>query len=139
MESRMPSQYINGVHLRYEVVGSGPALVLIIGYRLHGRAWPSTFVDELARNFSVVTFDNRGTGLSDKPASGYSIESMATDVDKLLGSLDIPKAHVLGFSMGGAIAQELALNCPQRIDRLVLFATFPGFGFGIPAASSSLN
>jgi len=125
--------FANGVSLRYEVTGEGPPLCLIIGYRLHGAAWPDAFVENLARRFSVLTFDNRGTGLSEKPAYGYSLDIMAADVAGLLDSLGWASAHVLGFSMGGAIAQELAIRNPERVARLVLFATFPGGLFGIPA------
>ena len=125
--------FANGVSLRYEVTGEGPPLCLIIGYRLHGAAWPDAFVENLARCFSVLTFDNRGTGLSEKPAYGYSLDIMAADVAGLLDSLGWASAHVLGFSMGGAIAQELAIRNPERVARLVLFATFPGGLFGIPA------
>src|SRR5215210_4677297 len=123
----------NGVSLRYEVTGEGPPLCLIIGYRLHGAAWPDAFVEHLARRFSLLTFDNRGTGLSDKPAYGYGLDLMAADVAGLLDGLGWTSAHVLGFSMGGAIAQELAIRTPERVGRLVLFATFPGGLFGIPA------
>src|ERR671916_2353577 len=122
----MPFLSENGVSLRYEVTGQGPPLCLIIGYRLHGAAWPQSFIERLGRHFTVLTFDNRGTGLSDKPASGYGLDVMAADVVGLLDELGWAKAHVLGFSMGGAIAQELAFRRPERIDRLVLFATFPG-------------
>jgi len=76
--------FANGVSLRYEVTGEGPPLCLIIGYRLHGAAWPDAFVENLARRFSVLTFDNRGTGLSEKPAYGYSLDIMAADVAGLL-------------------------------------------------------
>src|SRR5215210_3856304 len=123
----------NGVSLRYEVTGKGPPLCLIIGYRLHGAAWPDAFIESLAGRFSVLTFDSRGTGLSDKPAYGYGLHTMATDVAGLLDGLGWTRAHVLGFSMGGAIAQELAIRSPERVDRLVLFATFPGGLLGIPA------
>ena len=123
----------NGVSLRYEVTGQGPPLCLIIGYHLHGAAWPHVFVENLARHFSVLTFDNRGTGQSEKPASGYGLDVMAADVAGLLDGLGWSSAHVLGFSMGGAIAQELAIRNPERVDRLVLIATFPGGLLGIPA------
>src|SRR5215210_326459 len=123
----------NGVSLRYEVTGKGPQLCLIIGYRLHGAAWPDAFIESLARHFSVLTFDNRGTGLSEKPAYGYALYTMAADVAGLMDGRGWTSAHVLGFSMGGAIAQELAIRNPERVDRLVLFATFPGGLLGIPA------
>jgi hypothetical protein len=60
----------NGVLLRYHLEGNGPRYGLIMGYRLHGAVWPDLFVDRLAQRFSVLTFDNRCTGLSDKPAQG---------------------------------------------------------------------
>src|SRR3954451_13718902 len=123
----------NGVTLRYEVTGEGPPLCLIIGYRLHGAAWPNAFIESLAGRFSVLTFDNRGTGLNDKPAYGYGLHTMAADVAGLLDGLGWARAHVLGFSMGGAVAQELAIRHPERVGRLVLFATFPGGLLGIPA------
>src|SRR3954447_2246298 len=129
----MAVQRVNGLNLRYEVVGAGPPLGLVIGYRLHGAAWPQTFIEKLARQFSVLTFDNRGTGLSDKPVSGYELHTMAEDVLGLFEHLSWPKAHILGFSMGGAIAQEFAIRHPERVDRLVLFATFPGGLYGVRA------
>src|SRR3954470_1212798 len=129
----------NGVALRYEVTGAGPPLCLIIGYRLHGAAWPDVFLESLAQRFSVLTFDNRGTGRSDKPADDYGIPTMAADVAGLLDGLGWARAHVLGFSMGGAVAQELAIRHPERVNRLVLFATFPGGLLGIPAPWPALR
>src|SRR5215213_595421 len=83
----------NGVSLRYEVTGKGPPLCLIISYRLHGAAWPNAFIESLAGRFSVLTFDNRGTGLSDKPAYGYGLHTMATDVAGLLDGLGWARAR----------------------------------------------
>src|SRR5690242_6733585 len=100
----------NGVSLHYEVRGEGYPLCLIMGYRLNGAAWPEAFVESLARRFSVLTFDNRGTGRSEKPAVGYDLHIMAADVAGLLDRLGWSRAHVLGYSMGGAIAQELAIR-----------------------------
>ena len=68
---------VNGVHIAYRVHGEGPPLVLVMGYRLSSAAWPRTFVEGLARRFSVITLDNRGTGQSDKPVEGYAIANMA--------------------------------------------------------------
>ena len=135
----MPFISANGVSLRYELSGNGPALCLISGYRLHGAAWPEIFVERLARWFNVLTFDNRGTGLSDKPAHGYNLDNMAKDVVALLDEVGVGPAHILGFSMGGAIAQELAIRHPAMVNDLVLFATFPGGMFGIPAPWSVLR
>lgn len=117
---------VNGIRLSFETRGSGPALLLIMGYRLSAIAWPDEFVDRLARHFTVVTFDNRGTGESDKPVRGYAMANLARDACGLLDYLGIARAHVLGYSMGGAVAQEFVRQFPERIDRLVLCATMCG-------------
>jgi pimeloyl-ACP methyl ester carboxylesterase len=117
---------INGIKIAYGVLGSGPPLVLIMGYRLSSLAWPRDFVEALAEQFTVVFFDNRGTGASDKPTSGYEISNMARDVSGLLDHLDIAHTNVLGYSMGGAIAQEFVRQFPDRVLGLVLCATMCG-------------
>ncbi|MBV8768230.1 MAG: alpha/beta hydrolase [Hyphomicrobiales bacterium] len=118
--------HVNGIQLAYEIRGSGPPLVLVMGYRLNSRAWPSEFITALARRFTLVLFDNRGTGMSDKPTSGYALANIAKDVCGLLDFLNVPRAHVLGYSMGGAVAQELACRYPERVHKLVLCATLCG-------------
>ena len=124
----MTMQYadVNGIKIAYGVRGSGPPLVLIMGYRLSSLAWPLDFVDALAERFTVVLFDNRGTGTSDKPTFGYEISNMARDVSGLLDHLGIARANVLGYSMGGAIAQEFVRQFPDRVLGLVLCATMCG-------------
>ncbi len=132
----MPFSTTTAVPLYYEVTGDGPALCLINGYRLSGAAWPRPFITSLATRVSVVTFDNRGTGRSHKPDSGYEFGHQAGDVVRLLDDLGLPRVHLLGFSMGGAIAQEVAIRYPERIDRLVLFGTFCGGIWSEPAPLS---
>jgi pimeloyl-ACP methyl ester carboxylesterase len=117
---------VNGIKLAYSVLGCGPPLVLIMGYRLSSLAWPLDFVEALAEKFTVVLFDNRGTGASDKPVIGYEISNMAKDVSGLLDHLEIACANVLGYSMGGAIAQEFVRQFPDRVLGLVLCATMCG-------------
>ena len=68
---------VNGINLAYRVQGEGPPLMLVMGYRLSSVAWPEEFIEQLARQFTVITLDNRGTGLSDKPVEGYAIANMA--------------------------------------------------------------
>jgi pimeloyl-ACP methyl ester carboxylesterase len=117
---------VNGVHIAFRVQGEGPPLVLVMGYRLSSAAWPMSFVEALAGQFRVITLDNRGTGQSDKPVNGYSIANMARDLAGLLDQLKIPHTHILGYSMGGAIAQEFARQFPDRVSALVLCATMCG-------------
>ena len=117
---------VNGIKIAYGVLGAGPPLVLIMGYRLSSLAWPHDFIKALAEKFTVVFFDNRGTGASDKPTRGYEISNMARDVSGLLDHLEIARANVLGYSMGGAIAQEFVRQFPDRVLGLVLCATMCG-------------
>jgi pimeloyl-ACP methyl ester carboxylesterase len=124
----MTSGYVNvnGVNIAFCVQGEGPPLVLIMGYRLNSIAWPATFVDVLKRSFTVITLDNRGTGRSDKPLTGYALANMARDVAALLDEIDIESTYVLGYSMGGAIAQEFVRQFPDRVTGLILCATMCG-------------
>ena len=117
---------VNGVNIAYRVQGDGPPLVLVMGYRLSSDAWPATFIEQLARRFTVITLDNRGTGLSDKPVAGYAVANMARDVCGLLDELDTAQVHMFGYSMGGAIAQEFVRQFPERILSLILCATMAG-------------
>jgi pimeloyl-ACP methyl ester carboxylesterase len=134
----MTTQYadVNGIRIAYVVRGSGPPLVLIMGYRLSSLAWPLGFVDALAKRFTVVLFDNRGTGTSDKPTFGYEISNLAKDVGGLLDHLKIACANVLGYSMGGAIAQEFVRQFPDRVLGLALCATMCGGARAVYASPS---
>jgi pimeloyl-ACP methyl ester carboxylesterase len=117
---------VNGVNIAFQVQGNGPPLVLVMGYRLSSTAWPATFIEQLAQRFTVITLDNRGTGRSDRPVKGYAIANMARDVCRLLDELKFDQVHMLGYSMGGAIAQEFVRQFPDRIKGLILCATMAG-------------
>lgn len=117
---------VNGIKLAYRVEGEGPPLVLVMGYRLNSTAWPAAFIERLAERFTVIAPDNRGTGFSDKPVEGYALANMARDIAGLLDELKISKVHLLGYSMGGAIAQEFVRQFPDRVQRLMLCATLAG-------------
>ncbi len=82
--------------------------------------------EDLSKHYKVITLDNRGTGRSSKPEGPSSIKTMADDVSGLLTYLEIEKAHVLGVSMGGMIAQEIVLRHPDIVDALVLVCSSPG-------------
>lgn len=113
---------VHGINLYYEIAGYGAAVVLIGGLGADGHFWYKQ-VPELAQRFMVITPDNRGAGRSDKPDEPYTIRAMADDVRGLLDHLRIAKAHVVGASMGGFIAQEFAIAYPQRVAKLVLCCT----------------
>jgi 3-oxoadipate enol-lactonase len=113
----------NGQELYFEVHGEGPPLVLVMGIGYDSSLWALHQVPELAKSFHVVTFDNRDAGRSSRASAPYTIADMADDVAGLLDELGIPRAHLLGLSMGGMIGQEFALRHADRIDRLVLCGT----------------
>ena len=124
----MPLVKLDDVGIYYEINGTGSPLVLIFGYGGNLDGWNHIvpFAKTLSKHFKVITLDNRGTGRSSSPEGPYSIPTMADDVANLLEYLNIPKAHVLGESMGGMIAQEVALRHPEKVERLVLVCTGPG-------------
>jgi pimeloyl-ACP methyl ester carboxylesterase len=117
---------VNGIAIAYRVQGNGPPLVLVMGYRLCSAAWPAAFVETPARQFTVVTMDNRGTGRSEKPVHGYALANTARDVCALLDEFAITRVHLLGYSMGGAIAQKFVRQFPGRVASLILCATMCG-------------
>jgi pimeloyl-ACP methyl ester carboxylesterase len=118
--TRSGSVRTNGQELYYEVHGAGIPLVLIMGIGYDATLWLLAQVPELSKCFQVVIFDNRDAGRSSRATSPYSLVDMADDVAGRMDALDLDRAHVLGLSMGGMIAQELALHHPHRLDRLVL-------------------
>ncbi len=121
----MPKAYVNGININYKVQGQGEPLVLIMGYAGDKTGWMFQ-TRAFKRHFRVVTFDNRGVGKSDKPAGAYSTKMMADDTVGLMDHLGIEKAHILGVSMGGMIAQEIAINYPERVNKLILGCTAAG-------------
>lgn len=120
----MPKAPIRDIITYYEEAGSGHPLLMITGLGGDLQGW-ALQAPELAKHFRVITFDNRGAGRSSAPDRPYSIPQMAADAVGLLDRLGIDKAHVLGFSMGGCIAQELALANPGRVEKLILLGTMP--------------
>lgn len=113
----------DGASLYYETHGAGPALLLVPGLGGVAPFW-QRHVATLSRHFSVVLHDHRGCGRSAPSRVAYSVAQMADDVRQLMDGLGIAKAHLVGHSTGGVIGQVLALDAPERIDRLVLSATW---------------
>ncbi|MGA8485808.1 MAG: alpha/beta hydrolase [Gaiella sp.] len=111
--------------LAWDRRGNGAPLLLIHGLGYARWGWEPV-LPELAEQFDVILFDNRGIGESDAPPGPYTVAEMAADAVQVLDEAGVARAHVVGTSLGGMIAQELALAYPERVDRLVLACTTPG-------------
>jgi len=115
---------VGALDMYYAEQGSGDPLLLIMGLAADSTAWMFQ-VPEFAQHYRTIVFDNRGVGRSSKPPGPYTIHEMADDAAHLLDVLDVGRAHVVGVSMGGMIAQELVLRHPARVRGLVLACTYP--------------
>ncbi|MBW4539698.1 MAG: alpha/beta hydrolase [Myxacorys chilensis ATA2-1-KO14] len=122
----MPRTQIGNIGMYYEVHGSGEPVVLIHGLSMDSSTWFNQ-VSALSQKYQVIVFDNRGVGQTDAPHETYSTEMMANDVAALLKFLNVDNAHILGFSMGGMIAQTLTLKYPELVKSLLLTATAAQF------------
>jgi 3-oxoadipate enol-lactonase len=127
----MPHAAVGSITVFYERAGSGPAVVLVAGLGGDHFLWRHQ-IPHLAAPFDVIAPDNRGAGQSSAPDEPYSIAMFADDLAGLLDALGLARAHVVGASMGGFIAQEFALRHPERLDRLVLCCTSPGGPHRVP-------
>lgn len=112
----------NGIDIHYEISGSGPWLTLSHSLCCDGSMWQPQLA-ALEGHFTVLRFDTRGHGGTDAPAGAYTFEQLTDDVLGLLDALKVERTHFCGLSMGGMIGQHLALEAPQRLDRLVLADT----------------
>jgi pimeloyl-ACP methyl ester carboxylesterase len=129
----------NGARLYYEVYGEGESLLLIMGLGANHLSWAAQ-VPVYAREFRVIVFDNRGTGQSDFPEGvDCTIPLLADDAAALLDALGIDAAHVYGVSMGGMIAQEMALRHPEKVRSLILGATSPGGSHAVAPDAQALR
>ncbi len=134
----MPIAHVNGIDLGYETFGaSGEPLVLISGLGYDRWQWHK-MVPGLAEHFTVAVFDNRGVGQTDKPAGPYTAQMLAEDTAELIAALGYGRAHVMGHSMGGYIAQALALSHPEKIDKLILASTNFGGPHHIPVTPKAM-
>jgi 3-oxoadipate enol-lactonase len=129
----MPTTHNGPVKLYWESTGTGPPVLLIAGQAMTLDAWWRT-VPKLARSFRVLTFDHRDIGRSSHWPWPYTVHQMAEDAIAVLDAAGVERAHVYGVSLGGMVAQELALRYPDRVEALVLGATTSG-GPGVTLAA----
>lgn len=119
----MPKIKVKDIEMHYEIYGEGEPLLLIMGLGMDINGWIFQ-VPEFLAHFKVVIFDNRGIGKTSAPPGPYSTKMMANDTAELMNILGVESTHILGISMGGMIAQELAINYPKKVRKLILACTY---------------
>jgi 3-oxoadipate enol-lactonase len=115
----MPITKVNDINIAYTERGKGEAVVLIMGLGANKESWFMN-MPALSKHYRVIAFDSRGVGATDRSGEAYTMGRMAED------ALHIERAHIVGVSLGSMIAQEVAINFPQRVGKLILAATTPG-------------
>ncbi|MHA1985704.1 MAG: alpha/beta fold hydrolase [Promethearchaeota archaeon] len=123
---------INGIKICYEVGGEGEPVILVHGFGRKKENWIAQF-KPLSEHFKIIRFDNRGAGKSDRPKGAYTMEIFADDIAGLMDYIEIDKAHIVGWSLGGKIVQNFALKYPERVDKMVLINT----NYGLPDESGT--
>ena len=113
---------VGDIDMAYQIFGEGDPLILIMGYSGTMDLWAPEMLKELASQYKVIIFDNRGMGKTTASDKEFTIELFADDTRGLLDALGIERAHVLGWSLGTYIAQELTLRYPDRVEKLILYA-----------------
>lgn len=130
----MPIARVNSIEIHYEVAGQGDPLLMIMGFGADSRMWMLQ-TPAFSPHYRCITFDNRGVGHSSKPEGPYTMEQMAEEAVAVLDAAGAERAHVLGISMGGAIAQHVALKWPERVRSLVLASTWAARNAYLPRIS----
>lgn len=113
---------VGDIHMAYWTYGEGYPLVMIMGYSGTMDMWDPNVITALSAQYQVIVFDNRGMGKTTTGTAEFSIEQFACDTAGLMNALGIDQAHVLGWSMGTEIAQELVLRHPEKVNKLILYA-----------------
>ena len=123
---------VGDISIAYRTIGKGPPLLLIMGYAGAMNTWDTNMTKKLSQNHIVIIFDNRGVGNTSFGYKNFSIPQFTQDTIGLINALHLNKPDVMGLSMGGFIAQEVALTNPEKINKLVLYATACGGNEGTP-------
>lgn len=134
----MPFTTSNNTQIYWNEAGSGDPLLLIMGLSYTSDMWHRT-LPVMAKHYRTIIFDNRGVGKSDVPGGAYSIAQMADDAAAVLNAAGVQRAHILGASMGGMIAQEFALRYPGRVGGLILGCTTCGGPTSVAAAPNVIQ
>ncbi len=134
----MPIAKVGDINMEYYVEGTGPPLLMLIGVGGHAGSWGEHFLGRVRQHFRIIRLSNRGMGQTDIPPGVLTMRTMADDAVGLLRELGIERAHVLGISMGGNVAQELVLNHPQVVQGLVLGCTNCGPMHSVPQSAETL-
>ncbi len=135
----MPNAQNGSTVVNYDIRGAGPAAILFNHTSTSNLSWSERFLESLAEGLTIVTPDHRGTGLSTPVSTEFSLADLAADGIAVLDAEGIEKAVVIGTSMGGGVAQELALNFPDRLSSLVLLGAFAGNEHMVPPDPSVMK
>ena len=122
----MPTANLGEVKIHYEQHGRGDPVLLVLPSWWPCDTWKVVVVPELSQRYRTIIFDCRGTGRSSRPDGGYTVSQFAHDSVALLEHLGVSRCHVVGFALGGAIAQAMAIERPDRVATLTMAATGPG-------------
>ena len=130
---------VGAIEMAYKVFGKGDPLLMIAGYGSPLESWDPYVVSALSKDFTIIVFDNRGIGRSTTSNEAPSIELFAEDAAGLVRTLGFEKVNVMGWSMGGYVAQEFALNYPELIDKLVLLSTSCGGSNSVSPSDEAIS
>ena len=130
---------VGDIDVAYKMFGQGDPIILFNGASDSMDAWDPSFLTDISSNHTVIVFDQRGIGNSTVGSKPYTYQQLADDTAGLLDALKIPKADVMGYSLGGHIAQAFTLSYPDKVNRLILVATTCGGKDGIPKPAEFLK
>lgn len=138
-QSDVQCMEIPGAKIAFKSVGSGKPLIMCTGYATNMDMWSEPMIGYLKEHFRIITFDYRGMGLSSGSPETITIGSMADDLRQIMQALNIGKANILGWSMGGFVAQIFAVRYPEMVDKLVLYASNCGGEEAVPPDQKTID
>jgi pimeloyl-ACP methyl ester carboxylesterase len=125
--------------MAYKEFGTGYPLILIMGYSATMDVWDPVVLKDLSRRYRVIIFDNRGMGKTTASDKEFTIELFADDTAHFMQKIGVERSHVLGYSMGTSIAQELTLKYPEKVNKLILYAADSGGSEAIPPSPAAMR